>query len=1094
MSTRRDGKNRFGVAAIAWLVLVESALAPASEPAREFLQGLRDRGYYDTAVEYLNSMKTSKLAPVELKESLLYELGSTLIEASRLQRDVALREKQLDEARDALTRFVGQNPDHALVNSANSQLGNLLVERARIKVEQSKQPKADKAAMLTAARQQYEDAYKVFARSQNDLKERLAKLPKVIDPKETKAIEARDQLRADYLQVQLLSAAVREETVETLAKGSQEYTALLTEAAGQYAEVYDKYRTRLAGLYARMYQGRCNQKLDKLKEALTLYAELLDQPDNPEEFRALKQKTLLLAAQAWLASKPPLYQEAVKFLEPWIENARPTEARQPEWLELRLALAEGQWGLATAGKKAKANDPQVKRWESEARKNALYVSKQAGDLQAKARELVAKFGGPELAEDSTKKQPKTFAEAKDAGREALDALQTANMVLQTYPARIAGEADEKVKADLQKQLEEAQQTVKSAVQEALAYFQKALELSDSQTSVDDLNVVRYFLCFLHFSANDFYEAGLLGEFVARRYPDSAGARQCAKIAMAAYLKLYTENTTDNKGFETQKVTGIATYISQKWADQPEAIDALNTLVPLMIKAGDLAAAEKYLNEIPVDSPKRGEAEIKTGQAMWSEYLQGMQQMRKWETGEEPKPEGTDLAAKKATLDQVKARAQQVLEDGVKRMKGVGKVDESAATASLSLAQIYVDTGQADKAVAVLEDAQLGPLTLVQAGSPATQRQGFAGETYKSALRAYISSLAGAADADAIIKKATEVMAAMKEAIPQDQLIVIYVSLARDLEQQMKLATPDAKKALSKGFETFLKQIRSASTEFSVLNWVAETFSGIAAGFDTSSQGKPVLTVEAKKYYEEALATYQTILDKVKFDDPKLKTQILLRQANAYRHLFQFSKARDIYRDVLKANNTMLNIQVEAAKLHQEWAALVKDEDKISLYMRAMAGAEKDTATDKNTIWGWGRLFQVAAKYPSYRNVFHEARYNLALCRFNLSRAQKTKSAEQEQLTKAKDAITQTQLLFGTGPEWDAWRPKYDTLMKEIQKVLGEKPLGLPQVQPPAAPAAGGEVKEAAKPAAKASAPPPPPLKLPAGPAATAPQAAPKQAT
>jgi tetratricopeptide (TPR) repeat protein len=486
-----------------------------------------------------------------------------------------------------------------------------------------------------------------------------------------------------------------------------------------------------------------------------------------------------------------------------------------------------------------------------------------------------------------------------------------------------------------------------------------------------------------------------------------------------------------------------------------------------------------LNDIPADSPKRGEAEIKTGQAMWSEYLQGMQAMRKWESGEEAKPEGVDLAAKKATLEQIKARAQKTLEDGVARMKATGKVDESAATASLSLAQIYVDTGQADKAVTVLEDAQLGPLTLVKAGSPATQRQGFAGETYKSTLRAYISSLAGAADADATVKKATEVMAAMKEAIPPDQLIVIYVSLARDLEQQMKLAAPEAKKALSKGFETFLKQIRSATTEFSVLNWVAETFSGIAAGFDTTVQGKPVLTAEAKKYYEEALATYQTILDKVKFDDPKLKTQILLRQANAYRHLFQFSKARDIYRDVLKASNTMLNIQVESAKLYQEWAALAKDEDKSQLYLRAMAGSEKDATTGKNIIWGWGRLFQTAAKYPNFRDVFHEARYNLALCRFNMSRVQKTKTDQQEQLKKAKDAITQTQQLFGSGPEWEAWKPRYDALMKEIQKALGEKPLGLPQLQPPAGAAAGKETKEAAgKPAAS---PAPPPLKPPAGP-------------
>ena len=873
-----------------------------------------------------------------------------------------------------------------------------------------------------------------------------------------------------------------------MAKGSPEYTAMLTEAAGQYGEVYDKYRTRLAGLYARMYQGRCNQKLDKLKEALTFYAELLDQPDNPEEFRALKLKTMLLASQAWLASKPPLHQEAVKFLGPWIENARPAESKQPEWLELRLALAEAQWGLAEAGKKAKANDPQVKRWESDARKNALSVSRQAGDLQAKARELVAKFGGPELAEDSAKKEPKTFSEAKDAGREALEALQTANMVLQTYPRRIAGEADEKIKADLQKQLEDAQQTVKTSVQEALAYFEKALQLADDSTSVDDLNIVRYFLCFLHFSANDFHEAGLLGEFVARRYPDSSGARQCAKIAMAAYLKLYVENTTDNKEFESQKVTGIANYIAQKWSDQPEAIDALNTLVPLMIKAGKLEAAEKYLNDIPPDSPKRGEAEIKTGQAMWSEYLQGMQQIRKWESGEEAKPEDVDLAAKKATLEQIKGRAQQILEDGVARMKGTGKVDESAATASLSLAQIYVDTGQADKAVTILEDAQLGPLTLVKAKSPAAQREGFAGETYKCTLRAYISSLAGAADADATVKKATEVMAAMKEAIPPDQLIVIYVSLVRDLEQQMKLAMPEAKKALSKGFETFLKQIRSATTEFSVLNWVAETFSGIAAGFDATAQGRPVLTVEAKKYYDEALATYQTILDKVKFDDPKLKTQILLRQANAYRHLFQFSKARDIYRDVLKSSNTMLNIQVEAAKLHQEWAALVKDDDKAALYLRAMAGAEKDPSTGKNIIWGWGRLFQVAAKYPNFRDVFHEARYNIALCRFNMSRVQKSKTAEQEQLSKAKQAITDTQKLFGSGPEWDAWKPRYDALLKEIQKSLGEKPLGLPPSQLPAAAAAAGDAAKAAavKPAAS---PAPPPLKLPVGPPPAAKKAA-----
>ena len=1076
MTKRQTSRHRFRVAGTVWLTVFISAMASGGEPAREFLQGLRDRGYYDTAVDYLNMMRTSRRAPVEFKETLLYDLGSTLIEASRLQRDIALREKQLDEARDALNRFVGMNPDHALVNSAHSQLGNLLVERARIKMEQAKRPKADRAALLKEARAQYEEAYKVFTRAQNDLRERLTKI-RVVDPKDIKAVEARDQLRADYLQVQLLAAAVREETVETLAKDSEEYKTMLTEAAAQYGEIYDRYRTRLAGLYARMYQGRCHQKLGKLKEALTFYGELLEQPDNPEEFRTLKLRTLQLAAEAWLTHKPPLHQEAVKFLQPWIENARPTEERREEWLELRLALAEAQWGLSESGKKSKAKDPQIKRLETDARRHALFVSRQPGEFQAKARGLVTRFGGPDLTADEGKKDPRTFAEARDAGREALDRMQTANLILQTYPSRIAAESEAQVKEDLKKQLAEAQETVKTAVQDALGYYQKALELADENTSVDDLNIVRYFLCFLQFTAGEFYDAALLGEFVARRYPDSSGARQSAKIAMAAYLRLYVDSATDEKEFETRRLTGIANYIAEKWPDQPEAIDALNTLVPLMIRAGKLDEAERYLNEIPPDSPKRGEAEIKTGQAMWSEYLRGMLEIRKWNSGEEPKPDHVDLAARQQMLEQIKARAQKILEDGVARMKSSGKVDESAATASLSLAQIYVDTGQANKAVEVLEDAKLGPLTLVKAGNPATQRPEFAGETYKTSLRAYISALAEAKDAATMVKKATDVMAEMKEAIPPDHLIAIYVSLARDLEQQMQLATPEAKRALSMGFETFLTQIRGASTEFSVLNWVAETFSSIAAGFDTAVQGKPVLTAEAKKYYEEALATYQTILDKVPFEDPRLRTQILLRRANAYRHLFQFSRARDIYRDVLKENDTMLNIQVESAKLFQEWAALApKDEDKATLYMRAMAGAEKDPETGRNILWGWGRLFQVAAKYPNFRNVFHEARYNLAMCRLHLSGVQKSKEGTQDQLNRAKDAILQTQQLYGTGPEWDDWKPRYDALMKEIQKELGEKPDGLPELRIPGAVATPAGTEDA-EPKTKA-APAPPPLKIP----------------
>lgn len=1039
---------------------------PSAEPAAEFLQALRERGYHDAALDYLERLKTSALVPAEFREVLLYEIGTTLIDASRTQRDLTLREKQLDEARDALTRFVGQSSAHPLASAANSQLGNMLVERARIKIEQSKKPKADKATLLADARKIYDDAYKVFVRSQNDLKEKLAKM-KAIDPDEKKDTEVRDRFRADYLQAQLLAAAIKEETADTAQKGTEDYKTLLGTAAKEYAEIYDKYRTRLAGLYARMYQGRCQLKLDNCKDALALFGELLEQPDNPDEFRRLKMAVLMLAAEAWAKNKPPLWTEAVTRLQPFVDGARPNEEKEETWIKLRMELAKAQWALKEELKAKNPKDPQLRKLETDARKNILFVSKQTGDWQQEARQLLADWGGPKI-EEGAKPEPRTFAEARQAGRDALEAMQTANMVLNTLPGRIEKEQDAAVKADLQKQLAEAKETIGAALADAKRYFRLALHLArrDSEVKLDDVNVVRYFLCFLYYTTGDYYEAALMGEFLAKRYPSSSGARESAKIAMAAYVKLYSDNKSEDKAFESRHIVAICNYITQKWPDQPEAVEALNTLIPFMIREGKLDDAERYLQGIPVDSPKRGDAEIKTGQAMWGAYLRGMQEIRGWEADQATIPAGVDVAAKKASLEQLKARAQKVLMDGVSRMAQAATVSESLAVAALSLAQIFVDTDQTAKAVALLEDPRVGPLVLVQKEDPATAREGYAGETYKTALRAYISSLAGAANSDAIMKKADAVMDAMKKAIPDDKRIPMYVSLARDLEEQMKLATPQAKAALSKGFEGFLIRIRGGTTEFPVLNWIAETFSSIGASFFEAEQR---LTADAKKHYDEAAATYKTILDKVTFEDPRLKTQVMLRYALTQRRLGGFTEAKKVYLEILQQNAMMVNVQIEAAKMYQEWAAYPGKE---ALYDRAIKGAEPNPKTQSNFIWGWAHMGNVTAKNPKFRDTFHEARYSLAVCRYNQGKTQKSKTDQNTFFEKAKQDILRTMQLYGTGPEWENWKPKYDALMRNIQKSLGEKPTGLPPQAVPAGatPAPAGPAQPAAgtAPAAKAA--------------------------
>ncbi len=1035
--------------AVIWLAGLVPLNVQAREPAREFLDALRERGYHDVAIDYLNSMKTSRLAPVEMKEILLYELGVTLVAASKTQRDVTLREQQLDEARDALQRFVGRHSDHELAASASNQLGNLLVERALIKVDLSNKPGEDKAALLSSARELYDEASKVFARQEVDLKEKL-KSQGVISEKEKEKLKERKRLRADFLQTLLLAAAVKEEKANAVQKGSEEYTALLTDAASRYADINKKHRTLLAGQYAQMYLGRCNQKMGKYKDALSFYEDVLNQTEI-DEFRPVKTKTLLLALECWEKSKPPLYAVAVQKVEPWVEGARPNEEKTTSWLQLRLELARAQVKLAQQLKEKDPKDAQAKRLSSDARKNASFVSRVPGDLKSEAERFLDEQFDITRPKSGEGGDPKTFAEAMQAGKQALDAMKTANLVLSTVPQRIAKETDQAVKTQLEQQVKDAQEALTKAVADGKRYYQLALGLVDELTDVRDVNIARYFLCFLHFSTQDYYEAGLVGEFVARRYPDSAGARPSAEIAMVAYLKLY-ENEGDDKEFEKDHIVAIANYIIQQWPDHPKTVDARNTLLQFMIQAGDLDMAEKYLNDIPEDSPKRGDAEIKTGQAMWSSYLTGMQQLRQWESGDEPTPPEVDIDAKKTTLDQMKGRAHTILAKGVQRMQKAGGVTEATVAAAFSLAQIYVDAEQVAEAVKLLEDETIGPLTLVKAGHAAVARDGFDADVYKTALRAYISSLAGAGDGGALMDKATEVMDAMKAAIPQDKLIEIYYSLARDLEEQIKLASPEAKKPLSKGFEEFLERLRDESKELSVRHWVASTFVSLGRGLDSSAQ----LVPEAKGYYLQAVETYETILeeDEKEKDEKKklsadIKTQMRLHLARTKKRLGKFKDARVLYTQILTDRNMTLDVQAEAAKLYQEWADVwaghKKADDKaraVPLYEMAMRGAQKG-GDGKNIIWGWARMFQITARYPDFRKVFHEARYNLAMCFYKLGRLKKTTDEQKEWYGKAERAILQTQKLYGKGDDWKAKRPDYDALMRDIQRALGERATGLP---------------------------------------------------
>lgn len=1026
-------KQAFAWIAFVWLAITSAAALQAKEPVLDFLEGLRQRQYFDIADQYLESLRTNSNISADIRQIIPYEQGRTLVDASREIRDMPLRLKALDRATEKFQEFLQASPDHALAAGANTQLGNVLFERGRALVEQANKPSkvAEKDQLLKQGRDFYTQAQKVFEDAEKKFVDAVNAYPKFIDPKDSKQIEGREQALSNLISARMLLATVLAEHGKSYPDDDPQYKKLVQASADKFKELFEKYRRRLAGLYAGMWYGQRLYELKDSKRALGIYTELLVQPDEPPEFRVMKSKALRLAMEAWTDDSQKLYDEAIKRGEEWLRTSRGLEDRTPEGQGIRyytaLALSKKHDSL---DKQAKAADA-AKKMVRDLSNHAMTVAKiSGGEYSQLAKDLLSKY------RDLGGKGPQNFAEAKDAGKMALDNMQAA--VSKIKLAAVTKEQDK---------IPEYEKEQNEYRAEAIKMFKLALRLKDSETTLDDINVIRYFLTYLNYDAGNIYDAAVLGEFLARKYPKSAGARQGAKIALAAYLTSYNAADPKNRQFEVGKMVGIADYITRAWPTEAESDEAWMLLGDVAIRENNLDQAAKYLSKIPENSPRRGEADLKAGQALWGTYLTTSRL-------EEDERKNVDLA-------KLSQQAQETLERGVKRMReaatDVSQVNYTLLASELSLAQIYIGSGQAEKAVALLETPDSGILAMVHAKNPVVEKGNFPEEAYKAALRAYVGAQQ--------MEKAEKAMASLDDYVAkkpggdQATLTRIYISLGRELEEQVQALKndPTKKEALDKvlqGFETFLTKLsdRKEGNSFNSLSWVGETFFRLGSGLDTGG----AVTEQAKDYYAKAFTAYDNLITLSKKDakfapSADAITALEIRLSMCERRQGKYKEALDRLEAILKTNDKLLEAQRQAAYTYQEWAT-----QNPGYFLNAMLGGRPNPKTKKNTIWGWHMLSIMVQTNPNKdigEGVFHEARYNLALSRYKhalvLSPAEKL-----EKLKSAQTDITITYRLRPTMGEKYQWKDKYDKLLQDVQKALGEKATGLSGLETvqPAAPA------------------------------------------
>jgi len=486
---------------------------------------------------------------------------------------------------------------------------------------------------------------------------------------------------------------------------------------------------------------------------------------------------------------------------------------------------------------------------------------------------------------------------------------------------------------------------------------------------------------------------------------------------------------------------LAESIVKRWSTHREADEARMVLLEAALDDGRLDQARQYLDAIPIDSPRRGEAELGLGQALWTAYGRAVRL-----------PAARRLAPNE--LQDMLARAQQLLQDGMERMRepleARGAISGMLAAASLAMAEISLDAGRFDEAAERLEDPKQGAKTLVDIRDRAAQWGDFPAETYRVALRVYLA--AGQEEAaERALLELENIVRQQSGADAAKRLIQNAVRLGRDVQDQIDAFRRQGKDDLVarwvRATEVFLTHVAAAGDQASFyrLHAVAEGFYGLGAGLETppaavTPQGAAggelgAQPQAAQTYYRRAAETFQGLLQRCEGDrtfapQPEAVTAVRVRLASCLRRLGQYAGGLELLRAVLKEHRTMVDAQVEAAYTYQDSGSKQSDG-----YRLAIAGDPRYPE-----IWGWGELARQVESSPRYREVFFTARYNLALCRFRQAQAEPRAADRAGLLAAAKEDILSFQRaqpdLDGRAPtEGWSWQDCFGELLRQIEGTL-----------------------------------------------------------
>ncbi len=557
----------------------------ADEPAEkqlEFVRNLRDKGYSDLALEYLEKLK--KQGQPGIKQFLAMEMARTRVALAR-DKEPEQRLALLTAARAELSEFIKANPSGPEGIQARLELARLVTQEGKailnkalrkddVKVQQQQALQAEQ--QFIQAGQELEAAIKLLGelaanyKNPDEEQQKLVREQAAEDAREAsldRGLNLMEQARTYVDKENSDLNRKRAEIIEQARKLFKELGALddknatcLMAVAWQIrgAQEAQEYQIAEAAYQRLINLKQAGKEADAAKRWARYFRlrTILDYPDF--KLPGVKGKLTVLGklqfvqkeALAWLAAYPP-YRTSI------------------EGQGVRFELGKAYYQEALGSKDIKSAKASAKL--KQAQKEFAALAEGDSDFAEEANQLNLGISFALMGANTPVEQFKSFEDCYLKGHYELYQVK-----------KPSGK--------------EAEGTRKEHLKTAVAAFQRALKLADGKTPSNKLGEARFFLMTSYWLTGDAHRTAVAGEVLARIQPPQKRSPDAAGYALEAYTAILGRDKEENR----QHFIDLANYILQQKAWEGTAVNSAThyNLAMVYQRDGKLSDAIAELKQLP----------------------------------------------------------------------------------------------------------------------------------------------------------------------------------------------------------------------------------------------------------------------------------------------------------------------------------------------------------------------------------------------------------------------------------------------------------------------------------------------------------------